>query len=335
MGTNALIEHWRRVEIIGAKSLGYARSLSPPDADAAYKACSMSDWYAMADLPPGTVRVRVRWAGYEVRAARVVDQRGRHHWHEIRSDNSLVPLIATPQAWQPEDAKRWRWPPGQSLPEPIPTEVEPRMAMIGGVAFDAATAAEEMEADRAMATVAAGQDRGEATIAAAAAQWWRDVTKVAYQPMGSVSPEMGEARILRHLILERTLHLDLKRPRSNAAVLADMKRSLSDVYGEETGHDWVPPLVPQPQDWADFEVVMGWLAEVGTTKRELSVLRSRMQAPPITWVQIGDALEISPRRARAVYDAAIEDLIGAANRPARRGPARMAALRERNREAKR
>lgn len=292
----------------------------------------MTDWYGPEHLPHGLVHgIVARWPGYEVPAATATDKKGRRTWYEVRG-RDLVRLHMVPEAWRPAPGRPWVWP--GTVPEPLPISVIPRVGAIGGVAFDAAAAAAEMEEWREAARANA-RDPEARDPTAQVGQWWRDVTRVAYQALGSVTREMAEARILRHLILERSLPLDLRRAKSNAAVLADMKRSLADVYGEAAGSDWVPPLVAQPEDHRDFETVMGWLAEVGTTRRELMVLRARMQSPPITWVQIGDALHIAAKRARTIYDGAIDDLLAAANRQPRRSVARIAEVRARNREARR
>jgi len=260
-------------------------------------------------------------------AASDIDTKGRRHWHEIKG-RSLSPLVATPDAWQPEDWRTWKWPNGIE-PEPLPITVVGAMTVSGGVEFSAVDAAAEMEAER---------DDLRRTPTAEPVdppQWWRDVARVQYQPMGSVTVEHGEARIMRHLIVERSLTLDMRRQKTNAAVLVDLKRTLADVYGEVPGDDWVPPLTAMPEDWRDFEVVMGWMAEVMPSRREVFVLRSRMQAPPRTWVQIGDEIRRSDTRCRQIYAEVIGQLVAAANRPPRRAPARLRELQERNREARR
>lgn len=283
----------------------------------------MSDrWYSLDDLPFGRCRVRVRWPGFRVLAVR--DGVGK--WFEIRG-RELVPIdVRQIEAWQPENASVWTWP-DRIEPSPLPVQVSPSLGVIGGVAFNATEAAAEMEEWR----EAARARRGDEPPPDTKSQWWRDVTRIAYQPMGSIEREHGEARIMRHLILERGMALDIRRQRSNAAVLADLKRSWADIYGEQSeGDDWVPPLVPQPQDWADFEVVMGWFAEVAPSNREMFVLRGRMLAPPTTWRRIGDDIHRHWTRAQQIYKEAITDLVDAGNRPRRRAEARIAALRTRN-----
>lgn len=286
-------------------------------------------WYSFDDLPAGRVRVRVRWPGYVVLAASEIDKKGRRNWYEI-AGLELRPIKAQLSAWQPADATRWQWPNGVE-PKPLPMRTTPALAMIGGVSFDAATAAAEMEEWREAARARHGQQ----APAEPSTQWWRDVTRVAYEPMGSVSLDHGEARIMRHLILERSMPMDLRRHKSNAAVLADMKLTWADIYGlQSRGDDWEPPLVPQPQDWADFDVVMGWFAEVSPRDREMIILRGRMMAPPLTWLALGDEIGRHWTRAHQIYKQAISDLVAAANRPRYRAEARIAEVQERNRVAR-
>ena len=159
---------------------------------------------------------------------------------------------------------------------------------------------------------------------------------VKYEPMGSVSASMGEARIMRHLAVERSMPMDMRRQRTNAAILADLKRSWADVYGDQApGSDWSPPLVAVDADWRDFETVMGWLVEVMPSKRELFVMRCRMLSPPATWVQIGDEIRRDGKSAKRMYDRSIRDLVAAANRRPRRARQRLAELKARNRGAQR
>ena len=285
-------------------------------------------WYSPADLPPGRLRVRVRWAAWVVEAACDIDKRGQRHWHELVGRETR-PLHAKIQAWQPV-SPAWIWPNGRQ-PEPLPIRVEPAMATVGGLDFDAVQAAAEMEDWREAARARPDHIDDDPSL-----PWWRDVTRIEYQPMGAVSLGMGEARIMRHLIVERGLPNDLRRQKSNAATLADLKLTWADIYGAQSrGDDWVPPLVPLEQDWRDFETVMGWLSEVAPGKREMTVLRGRMLAPPATWRQIGDEIKRSPARAQQIYKSAIADLVEAANRPRRRASARIAEVQERNRAARR
>lgn len=287
------------------------------------------EWYGIDALPRGAVHgIVARWPGFEVPAATATDKKGVRSWYEVKG-KSLSPLSVPVEAWRPADASRWRWPNGV-VPEPLSVQVYPRLAAIGGVAFDATLAAAEMEEWREAARCRRDDEPEERDN-----QWWRDITRVVYQPMGSVTLEMAEARVMRHLILERSLPLPMRRAKSNAAVLADMKRSLADVYGEEPEVDWVPPLKPTEEDHRDFDVVLTWIVEAALTRRQMTVLRARMQSPPATWVQIGDELHLTRQRARGIYSNSIEMLCEAANKPAERSVVAIADLRERNRAARR
>lgn len=311
-------------------------------------------WYGLDHLPAGTVRVRVRWDCYVVEAVATTDKKGRRHWHELRG-RELVPLRPLPQAWQPLTAD-WKWPNNQE-PEPLPVSVIGSVSSIGGASFDAAAAAEEMERDREEA-----RHRLDASPAEDGGQWWRDVARIVYEPMGNVSREHGEARIMRALIFEQSIRVGLAPIRTNAATMVAIKMCLpADVepcarcdgtglgprgkhcqkckgYGVVQSAPyavWIPPLTLQPEDDRDFDVVMGWFVEVLPSRREMLVLRARMLSPPATWRQIGDEIGRTSARARQIYSAVIDELVGAANRQPRRAKARLAELKERNREAKR
>jgi len=263
-----------------------------------------------------------------VRDACDMDGKGRRVWHELKG-RELVPLAVKPEAWQPENPETWIWPNGV-VPEPLPVRVMPQLSVVGGLDYDAVAASEEREADRQAAIAAHGRPEPEA------GQFWRDVSLIAYEPMGAVSLRMGEARIMRALVVERSIRMDMRlRYRTNAAVLADIKRTLADVLAEAPQGDWCPPISATPEDWRDFDTVMGWLVEVMPSKRELFVMRCRMLSPPATWVQIGDEIRRDGKSAKRMYDRSIGDLVDAANRRPRRARARLAELKERNREAAR
>lgn len=286
------------------------------------------NWYPLSLLPRCRVHCRFRWPGYVVLGAATIDGKGQRSFYEIRG-RELVPIEATIDAWQPLCPERF-WPLG-TAPEPLPIRVLPTLAVIGGVSFSAAEAAAEMEADREAARANPGQDAEPDSPG----QWWRDVARVVYQPMGEITLEHGEARIMRALILERSIRMDMARYRTNAAVLADLKTTLADILNEHPGEDWVPPVQPLPPDHADFETVMGWMVEVMPSRREVIVLRGRMQSPPASWVDLADVIGRTAPRARQIYRETIAGLVAAGNRPKRRALARLAELQERNREAKR
>lgn len=291
-------------------------------------------WYKLDDLPPGTVHgIEWRWPGYEVKGATTTDKRGNRYFYEVRRDKSLKRLPHVPDAWRPDPANhRWTWP-GGVAPEPLRREVVPRLATLGGVAFAAVSSAElaaEMEANREAARATHGNDPLDEPP-----QWWRDVWRIEYQAMGGVTRDMAEARIMRFLILERSIRMDIEAPRTNAAVLADLKRTLADVLADRPEVDWVPPLKPTAEDHCDFETVGGWLVEVMPSRREMGIMRARMGTPPETWDAIGATFRRSREAARTLYNATIDVLADVANRPARRARARRTELQERNRAFKR
>lgn len=284
---------------------------------------AMSDsphWYAMDDLPSGRVhvRIRARRGGYRLAAAAAPDKMGILRWFEV-SDRHLRPLRWRPEAWQPLDAETWSWPLG-TQPEPLPVEVLPRMAMIGGVP-------QEIPED----DVAAGADEG-----VRVGQWWRDASLLRYEAAGAVTRVMAEGRLMRALSLERMIRMDMAPYRSNGAVLADIKRTLADVLAEEPDEDWAPRLRPVAADWSDFEIVMGWITDVWPSRRALAVMRARMRTPPATWTQIGDVHRMSATHAKRIYNRVVDLATDAANAtcPTRRHKM-LADLREQNRAARR
>lgn len=288
----------------------------------------MPEWYDTVWLPPGTVTgVVVRRPGYEVLAAAIDDKRGRRRWYGV-SGVDLRPLTWYPEAWRPADAKRWRWPNG-TVPPSLPVLVMPQLATTAPV-FDATEAAAEMEAER--------EDARRNRIASeiGEVQWWRDVTRVRYEPMGEISREMGEARIMRHLVMERSIPIAHRRQKSNAAVVADIKRTWEDIYGEHPRDaDWIPPMPLQPEDDRDFLTVLRWFAEVLPGRRDMRILRARTSSPPSPWMLIGDEIGMTGLRARRSYNSVVDSLISAGNRIPRYAPMRMDDVRERNRAAKR
>jgi len=196
--------------------------------------------------------------------------------------------------------------------------------------FDATQAAAEMAADREDAR------RNRTASEIGEAQWWRDVTLVKYQPMGEITREMGEARIMRHLVMERSIPVGHRRFRSNAAVVADIKRTWEDIYGEHPRDaDWVPPMPLQPEDDKDFLTVLGWFAEVLPSKRNMKMLRARTTSPPSPWLLIGDEFGLTGLQARRSYNSIVGRLVDAGNRKPRHAPAIIGMVRDRNRAARR
>lgn len=296
-------------------------------------------WYSLDHLPAGTVHgIEWRWPGYEVVGATVTDKKGRRHFYEVR-DKALAPLPCHPEAWRPnpKSGKAWSWPNGVE-PAPLKRTLLPSISTIGGIAFDSVSSAElaeEMDANReAMRTTNRASNRDD-WREKDATQWWRDPTRILYQPMGSVTREHAEARIMRCLILDRSIGMDFKATRTNAAALADLKRTLADVLAEDREVDWVPPIHMIGSDHADYDTVMGWLLEVMLSRRELKALVLRTRVPALSWDEIGGSIRRSREAARTIYLTTIDVLTAVANRPARLAATRLAALQERNRAHRR
>jgi hypothetical protein len=99
---------------------------------------------------------------------------------------------------------------------------------------EAAEMAREMEEDRRVAHSGMGAPLGgNPHKQTGAIQWWRDVASVRYEPLGGVSREHGEARIMRALIVEHSIRMDLKRSTSPLSTHLVNKS---------------PPIIPRTED---------------------------------------------------------------------------------------
>lgn len=267
-----------------------------------------NQWYAPRHIPSCRVRILARLAdGQSLPVVGSFDRQGMRRWH-LLAGRTLRPLISEIRAWQPL-SKGWTWPNGLVPPPLDDTDAALSLGL----------------SERLLAEPYRGLDEP---------QWWRDGTLITYEAMGKISPRHGEARIMRALVLERSIRMDMASYTTNGAALARMKMSLADVLAEEPDADWVPPLMPLEQDHRDYLTVMGWLIEVMPSAREMRILRDRMGSPPRSWVQIGDRISRDASRARQLYQGAIADLVVAGNRRPRRSPARLSELQKRNREAR-
>jgi len=183
-----------------------------------------NNWYPVKSMRRLNKAVRVRWGWLEPFEAALIKTKPRR-WATLsrnkktgateitylppervkggflpaRTTGEMVPLTARqadawgpePDAWQPIG----KWP--DPLPAPLPTasiSSEPRMVSIGKVAFDAAGAAAEMEADREEAR----QDR-ERHRRRDGMGWWWSPAEIIYQPLGHVDRRMAEGRVMRCL----------------------------------------------------------------------------------------------------------------------------------------
>lgn len=278
-------------------------------------------WYPIThDHPSPTVHVRgivTVVTGTSVSASygcELTISRGRpphaDEWASWKGGKATpLPPLATPCLWQPLSPDMWKAP----LPEPVAT-VDPQMwsattrfAMVDEA--ESSELAREMERDR--------DDARRGTVCAndndLRYQWWRDADNIRYEPAGSISLRMVEGRVMRALCCDRTIPMDGRRYRTNAAVLADLKRGMEALFGDPT-HDWRPKFEPSRRDMADYLPVMGWLTRARPTWREWACLWGRVPDPPLAWWEIGDKIKTRRMRAREVYDAALVSVLKKANR---------------------
>lgn len=235
--------------------------------------------------------------------------------------------VPTPESWQPS-VPGWTWPNGV-VPEPLPS-CEDRMwsSTLRFAAVEEAEAADlarDMERDRADACRQSMDDDPDE----ADTQRWRDVHEVAYREPGKITAAEVEARVCRALCYDRIIPHDIKRQRSNAAVLADLKRWL-DVLSADPTDDYRPPFRPTAEDYADYLIVMDWIAEAYVDKPggwagsdECEIMAGRVLDPPKAWTEIGEALGMSRQGAKKRYDKFLRRLTSIANGG---GTAKLAAV---------
>lgn len=264
-------------------------------------------WYAPSNLPNGRVHVIVSSRGRQFPAVRALCPRTKKlSWCVIRANAKGIPGVLEwfpwgetkefwgdfPSAWKPIDPARWTW--GSSgEPEPIAAPI----------LFEQNPPLDAVE--------------DSPTV-----QWWRDPDAISYLPSGAISQDMAEARVMRALALEDQMQLGIKR-----AVL-----TRDDAWGMGASEvDWMPPVLAVAQDHDDYGTAMGWLVEVGVSRRDVMVLRGRAMSPPAGWEHLGFRMGKRGPAVRAIYDQLIDRVAKAANRSPRRGPQTLTALRERNR----
>lgn len=279
------------------------------------------DWYDPCHIPACRVHIRARLAsGVEADVVGHISH-GTRVWY-LLDGRALRPLTAPIRSWQPL-AEAWTWPHGVA-PPPLLDELEP-------VASQAlATAMERAREGPAEPVAGPGAGPGEAS-----GQWWRDLDRVRYEPPGAVSPAHGEARLMRALATDRSIRLDLPSRRSHAAALAELRQGLADVLRDSPEVDWVPPLRPLPRDVRDYLTAMAWLVEVDPDRRQLRILLARARTPAVSWQFVGDMHGLSGARVAQIYAATVAEAVEAANGGLPRTRQRLAAIQERNREARR
>lgn len=299
----------------------------------------------MDDLPPERRQVRLIAQGRVFDAVRGVPPGGSGTIWGVRQRTGGVAQWLPglyPDAWQPMSLATWEWPRGE-VPEPL--------ASTSGLMWSSTTRfgavedaesdelARDMERDRDCARRGSSRD-GEA--AAPEPQKWRDVHEVAYREPGAVTVADVEARVCRALSYDRLIPLDIKRQRTNAAVLADMKQWMEVSQADPTV-DWRPPFKPTAEDIADYLRVMDWIAEVycdtpggWEQSREATILAGRIKDPPEAWEEIAEGQGVSRQAARKRYDRLMQKLAAVANGGADGKLAALAArVQESNRAFKR
>lgn len=118
--------------------------------------------YAIVDLPPGRVTVRVYWEARLFEASRVMDSRKRWRWALVGTGYAGEQVVTylpqrgqrwtdEPDWWQPIDPTAWTWP-GGVAPAPLADLVQPQMVSASGSRrwssmADQAAAAAEIKAD--------------------------------------------------------------------------------------------------------------------------------------------------------------------------------------------
>lgn len=294
------------------------------------------NYYAAPDGLPFNVHVILFWGGREFVGARVRHPKTEAPmWVSISKRGDMTPIHIDDGIilWRPQRPDLWKLP----LPSPVTPTGDGRMfsTTTKFQVVDEAEAAElarEMESDRLHMRNVSDRMRNDP---AEAVQWWRDVSRIKYQPHGEVTVDMAEARVMRALILDRHMRGDMRRIKTNGAVLADLKRSLLDILEEAPLDDWVPPLTPLAEDHRDYMTVMEWITEYECTWREAAALRRRSQGPPASWRQIGDEIGRSPQGSKNLYHRACVALTATANQPLVKSRERLLSLQERNRAWKR
>lgn len=200
-------------------------------------------------------------------------------WAEIKGrKTAILPGSVVVDCWRPIKPEAWDEP----LPEPIVTSSEGIMWW-EMPSMTAVEMAEEMERLREDARNGKGEpERRER-------QWWRIGSDVRYEPPGSITRHMAEGRIMRALCYDRTIQMDARPYKTNAAVMADLKRGLDVIFGDPT-HDWRPPFQSNQRDGDDYLIAMKWLTRVKPSWKHWTCLWARTPDPPLSWTECADKI---------------------------------------------
>lgn len=312
-----------------------------------------TNWYPISAMRRANVKVRVRWGFVEPFEACLMETPTGFRWATFRNgevewlpprqqkiwadnpDGEMKDVSdgwlarrgwgPEPEAWQPIGDRRWPDP----LPEPLPTVAQQRATRFVSetAEFDAAQAAAEMEADRESARRVPRRQKRERP-------GWLDPSTVKYQPIGHVSRDMAEARIMRAICVAMSggdlgrLGVSTSRYVAEmAAIKQSANWSESEVDDLRSGR--FPTL---RQDLDDFLEAMSWfrsIAEVhdrpNTRTLAQVVVVARACSWWRAWADIGREYDVTGQYASRVYEAAIGRIWAAANDERLRQPRRRSA----------
>lgn len=299
------------------------------------------NWYAISAMRRLNIKVRVRWGWVEPFEAVLMDTPTGPRWatfsegevvwlpprqQKVWKDNPAGEVAEVgddwlarrgwgpePAAWQPIGD---RWP--DPLPEPLPAidpgnRKAPRFSA-ETAEFDAALAAAEMEADRESARRRRGPEKAERGL-----PWWRDPTRIKYQPRGEVSQEMAVARVLRALSWCGFGMTDGQGGMQGSRFLAEMcSMTLSEALAasEADALGLADRFQPVKADHEDFLEALSWFCRLGPKVRERndfgewvlspeqSVLFWLSRARPLSVREMADRLGIAKSSVRSLVERA-------------------------------
>lgn len=319
------------------------------------------DWFAMSALPAGRVRVRVRWNGREFRAAKVPNEKGRLVWATVdagevqylppKGKRALEAWGAEPERWQPENPESWTWPNGKAA-TPLPVRIQPQMISQAGRRKWDAMAEQAEQSARTQADLEADLGPEDELPEADDRAWWRDGARLTYCEPGpdraGITVSEAEGRMLRAILTDGLKSATAPNGWEGAeSVLSQMAAS----GGEAVVAAWSPTR----RDISDHPVAMAWFAALWPVEMRpkgwepydaLGRVRLGPQQDLLvmgaigkTWTSMGKKLNCSDVQARRLYAGALVNLHRAANGLQVfewvKTKDQMAALRERNRAAKR
>lgn len=317
--------------------------------------------YPVTPALPYNTPIFVEWNGYHLKAIKSRNPKtGDDLWLEVRSDGERRPLPPQGQRTLWGDEPYCWWPIGEwkgVLPQPLSIVVEPQL-YTSRISFElvndaeASDLAREMEHDREAARANGGKAPTEKRRDPITMQWWRDITRIRYEPRGQVSLTNLEGRIMRAVATSGLGQGLTLRSKATGDVLAELADLGSPSYDGPIS-DWAPRLQALPKDTTDFLEAMSWFTalnppETWHPNREYWDINNAQivigyRALPMPWSfsEIGEKKltgkknkpGVSGERARQIYIAALDRALKLANGPIVDNPL-IVAVRERNRLAR-